>query len=169
MATITVDFSQVPSQEPVDVGDHTVIVEKVELRDSKSSSNQYLNWDLVDTEGAGTGRHLFLMTSLSVKALWRLEAVCESFGIELDDGERLTLEVDDDTKLVTEPDLVGKVALARVKHEVYDGKIQAKVDEILPLMTTSGPVPMRTAAATGATVPLNGAADSDKKPRLALR
>jgi hypothetical protein len=125
---IQLDFSNVPTNEPVPAGRYPVVVEQVECRDSKSSDSKYLNWELRILDGEFANRRLFMMTSLSAKALWRLRSVL----INLDAyEEQLDIEVDEGSDIVISPELVGLTGTAVVKIETYQGEERAKVDELL--------------------------------------
>jgi len=128
MAKLTVDFSDAESFDAVPAGEYPVVVIEVEVRESQRSEHPYLNWELEITEGEATGRKLWMMTSLSPKALWRLQQVFENLGLPQDEVE---LEVDDDTGLVTEPELAGLPAVAPVTNEVYEGRERARVETLL--------------------------------------
>jgi len=131
MPTLDLDFSSVQDYDVLDSGEYPVVVKKVVLRDSKSQPGEkYLNWDLEITDGDAEGRHLFFMTSLKANALWRLKAVFENLGIF---QEHMALEVDEETGEIYGPELSGLVGLASVSQEVYEKKLQNKVDDLLPL------------------------------------
>jgi hypothetical protein len=125
---IQLDFSDIPSNEPVPAGRYPVIVDRVECRDSKSSDSQYLNWELKVTEGEFINRRLFMMTSLSRKALWRLRAVLTNLDAY---EEKLELDVDEDSGAVLQPELVGLQGVAVVKMETYQGEERSRVEELL--------------------------------------
>ena len=128
--------------ENVPEGLYDVEVTRVELRESKSSENPYFNWYLKVLDEEYEGKTLFMMTSLSPKALFRLKDVFEALDVLEDDME---LEWDDDVEitpaagpLLLHPDVIGAHARARVKNEVYEGKEQNRVDELLPPEASTG-------------------------------
>jgi hypothetical protein len=135
MSKLNVNFADVETFDLIPVGTPLVEVEQVEAKESQSSEFPYLNWKLriveddEDWEESFVGRYLWLMTSLSPKALFRLKQVFENIGV---DDEDIDLEVDDDTNLVTEPELVGIRAYAPVRHEPYNGEQRARVSTLLP-------------------------------------
>lgn len=125
---ITVDFSEIPDQIAVAEGKHLIEVASVSLKPSASGPFPYLNWELDVISGEDSGRKLFMITSLSPKALFRLKGVLTA----LDMGdEKFEIEVDPDTQLVISPEFVGKQAVVVVGHEQYQGQTQARVKDVL--------------------------------------
>lgn len=130
MGQVNLDFSNVQEFEALPAGDYPVYVEQVELKQSQHSDYPYLNYTLVVSEGEYANRKLFMISSLSPKALWRAKAVFQSLGVY---QEQMDLNVDDDTNQLLSPDLVGAVALAIVGQEVYEGRVQNRVQDLVPL------------------------------------
>ena len=149
MTQIRIDFSDIEEFEPLPVGRYPIMVEVVALRQSQSSENPYLNWELKVTVEPYLNRRLFLMTSLSPKALWRLKAVFEAFGVFAEDMNLETTEVDDMEILIT-PAVAGKAAIASVSQEVYQGRVQNRVDDVFSAGNEAGSNPAVPAAATSA-------------------
>lgn len=172
MGSMQINFSEVESGfETMDEGRYPVVVEKVEVRESKSSDNNYLNWELTLTEGEHEGRKQWMITSLSPKALFRLKDIFVDLGVCGPEDE-IDLEWDDDVEitpsagpLVISPDLVGLTGLAIVTIDYdYDPKGRNKVDSLIAL--TDEP------AANGAAKPAAAKATTGKKnttQRRALR
>ena len=171
MGTHAINFSEVEdSFEPLPEGQYPVTVEKVEVRESKSSEHNYLNWTLKVDEDAeeGAGRNLWMITSLSPKALFKLKAVFENLGVLEDE---MDLEWDDDVEVTTsegpmllEPDVIGLAATAIVTNEMYEGKEQNRVNDLLE--SDAGARPSKTGAKA------SGSKSAAKKPaarRKALR
>lgn len=132
MPTLDLNFNDIPSFEPLPKGKYSVVVRSVELRPSQSSDNPYLNFQLEVTEGEYAGRVLFLMSSTSPKSLWRLLEHLKALGVELPDN-RLLLETEEDTNFLINPQMVGLPAIANVIQEVYEGRLQNKVDQLFPM------------------------------------
>lgn len=130
MPEFKIDFEEVESFAALPQGEYNVVVEEVEMRESQSSEYPYLNWKLKVTEGEYIGRFVWMMTSTSPKALWRLKETLDNLEVPLDD---FNLVVDEDTNLVTEPALVGLPAMAPVREDEYQGRINNKVDMLLPI------------------------------------
>lgn len=128
MPRITVDFSDVQDFEVLAKGEYPIIVDKVEMRDSQTSDYPYLNWQLKISEGDHKDRLLWIITSFSPKALFRLKDVLENLGVF---AEELDIEVDEETNIVTKPELIGLPGIAVVSQRVYEGKPQNQVDTIL--------------------------------------
>lgn len=138
MGSMKINFAEVEgSFQPMPEGQYEVIIDKVEVRESKSSDHNYLNWELVVQDDENEGRRLWMITSLSPKALFRLKDVFSALGldVEADDFELVWDEEVEVTPqsgpLVLEPDITGMACVAVVRNEVYDGKERNKVDEIL--------------------------------------
>lgn len=143
MAEVVIDFSNVQEFDPIEPGNYPVFIDQVEMRASKSSDYPYMNWTLTITEGEAVNRKLFFMTSLSPKALWRAKAVFESLGIF---QEKMSIQTDEESNLVLEPELSGLVAMAVVTQEVYEGRIVNRVQDLIPMDSgVSVPPPSGTA------------------------
>jgi hypothetical protein len=130
MPEFKIDFEEVESFAAIPQAEYPVVVEEVELRESQSSEYPYLNWKLKVTEGEYEGRFVWMMTSMSPKALWRLKETLDNLEVPLDD---FNMVVDEDTNFVIEPQLVGLPALAPVREDEYQGRITNKVDMLLPV------------------------------------
>lgn len=128
MTKITVDFSQVESFEAIPGGKYPVIIESVEIKESKSSEYSYLNFTLVVNDGGEyQNRKLWFIGSLSPKALFRLKSVFDSFGFE---GDQAELDYDPGSGILLTPSFVGLSAFADVSVEVYDNKDRNRVQEL---------------------------------------
>jgi len=141
MTRVTINFAEVEGGfEAVPEGTYTCVIEKVECRESKSSENDYLNWEFkILDEGDASGQHLWMITSLSPRALFRLKDVFEALDV-LDD--EMNLDFDDDVEItptagprMLEPDVEGLECIVVVKNEVYEGKERNRVNEVRPVKT----------------------------------
>lgn len=149
MTRLTVDFSQVAEYEALPPGEYPVVIDAVELRQSESSEHPYLNFTLRVSDGEFENRLLWFIGSLSPKALFRLKAVFDSFGLVDDQTE---LEVDDATGVLLTPSLVGLPAVARVTNELYQGSMRSRVNELIGEATPSArPEAAPTTASTAPT------------------
>lgn len=150
MAGIKINFGEVESSfEPLPEGRYECIVETVEVRESKSSDNDYLNWELKVMDDEHEGRRLWMITSLSEKALFRLKDTFLALDV-IEEDEEIDLEWEDDVDItpqegpvLTNPDVIGIACIAVVTNEVYDGRERNRVNEILDAnastaSTTSG-------------------------------
>lgn len=136
---IKINFGAIPSNT-VPEGLYDAEVTKVELKDSNSSDSQYFNWEFTitaDEEGDATyeGKKVWMMTSLSDAALWKLKDVLTAFG-EDTDGE-IDIDVDDDNLLVY-PDVVGSSVQIVIEHRKYQGKERAQVRDIMQVYALPG-------------------------------
>ena len=129
MPRVTVDFSDVEEFEPLPKGDYPVLIDKMEYREAQESDKyDYINWELVVSEGEHKNRKLFFITSFSPKALWRMKQVFENLGV-YDDALEVDYDEDADN-MVTEPELIGTPALATVSIRKYEGREQNQVDAL---------------------------------------
>lgn len=157
---MSINFAEVEgSFAPLPEGEYECTVERVEVRESKSSDHNYLSWELEVTEEGNEGRRLWMITSLSPKALFRLKDVLVALGVT-DGDEELLLEWEDDVDitpgegpLVISPALDGLACTAIVTNEVWEGKERNRVNELAgatkPKARSSKPAPKRKSG-TGA-------------------
>src|SRR3989304_7391119 len=117
MPQVNIDFSDIEEFEALPAARYSFKVESVTLRESQSSENPYLNWELTVTAEPYANRRLFMITSLSPKALWRLKAVFEALGVYQD---QMQLQIDEDSQILISPPVVGKPGIALVSQEGYD-------------------------------------------------
>ena len=136
MTSMKINFGDVEgSFEALPEGAYPVIIEKVERRESKSSEHDYLNWELTVSEGEHKERKLWMITSLSPRALWKLKDVLDALGYDTE-GE-LDFEFDDQAveqsqgPLLLSPQLAGEPAIAVVKNELYNEKERNRVEELV--------------------------------------
>lgn len=127
MAKYTVDFSDVPSDK-MENGVYEAVVNKIEMRESKSSEHPYLNWEFEIVEGESIGRKVYMMTSLSPKALFRLKQTFEVCGLDADSVT--DMDVDDATHELLFPDFIQMPVTIKVKNENYQGRDIPKVEQI---------------------------------------
>lgn len=128
MSPIEVDFSEAESFEPLDEGFYPVVVSQVEIREGEKGP--YLNWELDVTHDDFKGRRLWMVTSLAPKALFRLKEVFEALDVY---QEKVEIDYDEDTGIVTSPELAGLACQAVVSQEAYQGRLQNRVNQILPV------------------------------------
>lgn len=164
MAGIKINFSEVEGGfEPLPEGSYEVIIERVEVRESNSSDNDYLNWEFKVTEDDFEERRLWMITSLSPKALFRLKDNFLALGV-LEEDEDMELEWEDDIDItpkegprLIEPELEGLACTVTVGNEVYEGRERNKV---VDLQAADAPKPRAGAKKAGsktATKPKAGA------------
>lgn len=131
MTKLNIDLSQVKEFDLLPKGKYPAIVEELELRESQNG-NQYLNWKFAFTEGDNEGRVQYMMTSLKPKALFRAKAVFVALGIK---EPTFDIEVDDDTNVVTNPQLIGTPCIIDLGIEVYEGQKRNYIVSILPMFS----------------------------------
>lgn len=138
MGKMTVNFAEVEgSFDAIPEGRYPVVIEKVEVRESKSSEHNYFNWELTISEGEFENRRLWMITSLSPRALFRMKDVFEALGFDVED-ENFEFDWDDDVEVTTKagpllltPDVTGMAATAIVTIEAYEGKDQNRVNDLV--------------------------------------
>lgn len=124
--------------EPVPEGRYPVIIDRIEVRESKSSDYNYLNWEMTIQDDDHEGQKLWMITSLSPKALFRLKDIFVNLEIIEGEEEDFELDWEDDVDVtpsegpvLTEPDLEGMAAVAIVHNELYEGKERNRVEDLL--------------------------------------
>lgn len=148
----SLDFTKVPSNDPVPDGDYAIVVENVQWRQSKDKIDattgelsEYWNWELVVTDGPFEGRHLWTMTSLSDKAAFRLQQFLVNLRAIEPDDKNVDPEYDEDTDQVIVPEIVGLTGVARVKGRTWNGETRPDVSKML---SDDGTDLLRTARST---------------------
>ena len=117
---INLDFSSVPSREPLEEGVYHLQIAKVEETNS-STGNPMLKveYDVLGVEG---NRKLWDNYVLIDKCLWKVKELFDALGI--------------DTSALVEMDvneLVGLEVQAKVIQETYNGDVTNRVKKVLPL------------------------------------
>ena len=117
---INLDFSSVPSREPLEEGVYLLQIAKVEETNS-STGNPMLKveYDVLGVEG---NRKLWDNYVLIDKCLWKVKELFDALGI--------------DTSALVEMDvneLVGLEVQAKVIQETYNGDIMNRVKKVMPL------------------------------------
>jgi hypothetical protein len=125
--TISIDFSQVDDSGALPEGDYPIRVVEVQAKDASDGQSVYLQWDLQVTDGEHAGRNLIMRTSLKSTALFRVKSVFRALDINVDGSIHFQL---DETNHVIEPDLMDRVGVAIVIHEVYQGVTRNVVNDI---------------------------------------
>lgn len=117
---INLDFSSIPSREPLEEGVYHLQIAKVEETIS-STGNPMLKveYDVLGVEG---NRKLWDNYVLIDKCLWKVKELFDAIGI--------------DTSVLVEMDvneLVGMEVQAKVIQETYNGDIMNRVKKVMPL------------------------------------
>jgi hypothetical protein len=137
MGGMKINFAEVESSfEPLPEGEYEVIIEKVEVRESKSSEHNYLNWEFNVQDDDYEDRKLWNITSLSPRALFRLKDDLLALEV-IEEDEELDLEWDEEVDitptegpLLTNPDLEGIACVVNVTNEPYEGKERNRVSSV---------------------------------------
>ncbi len=102
--------------EPVPPGEYNCEVEAVEVRQSdEEGSFPYMSIQLRIVDGDHVERRLWYNASAAPKAIGFTKRVMRSFGV--DTSQNFKVQYDDDGT-VSEPDLIGKSALAKVARRI---------------------------------------------------
>ena len=116
---LNLDFSSVPSREPLEEGVYNLTIAKVEEANS-STGNPMLKIEY-DVNGVEGNRKLWDNYVLIDKCMWKLKELFDALGIDTSE----IVEMD-----VTE--LVGMQVNAKVIQETYNGDIVNRVKKIYP-------------------------------------
>ena len=116
---INLDFSSVPSREPLEEGIYHLQIAKVEETNS-STGNPMLKVEF-NVLGVDGNRKLWDNYVLIDKCLWKVKELFDALGIDTTE----LVEMD-----VTE--LVGMEVQAKVIQETYNGDIMNRVKKVLP-------------------------------------
>ena len=116
---LNLDFSSVPSREPLEEGVYNLTIAKVEEANS-STGNPMLKVEY-DVNGVDGNRKLWDNYVLIDKCLWKVKELFDALGIDTSE----IVEMD-----VTE--LVGMQVNAKVIQETYNGDIVNRVKKIYP-------------------------------------
>lgn len=117
---LNLDFSSVPSREPLEEGIYRLSIAKVEETTS-STGNPMLKveYDVLGVEG---NRKLWDNYVLIDKCLWKVKELFDALGVDTSN----LVEMD-----VTE--LVGMEVQAKVIQETYNGDIVNRIKKVLPV------------------------------------
>lgn len=132
MTRVAVDFSQVEEFEPIENGNYLCEITNVEYRDTEVEDKYpYLNVEYtVREDGEFQGQKTWGIWSLSPKALWRMKQDWENLGILAEDQE-IDIDYDEDTNVVTEPELIGLQAIVTIKQESYEGRTTSRAQAVV--------------------------------------
>ena len=116
---LNLDFSSVPSREPLEEGVYSLTIAKAEEATSPTGNPMLkIEYDVNDVDG---NRKLWDNYVLIDKCLWKLKELFQALGIDTSE----IVEMD-----VTE--LVGMQVNAKIIQETYQGEIVNRVKKILP-------------------------------------
>lgn len=117
---LNLDFSSVPSREPLDEGVYGLTIAKVEETTS-STGNPMLKveYDVTSVEGQ---RKLWDNYVLIDKCLWKVKELFDAIGV--DTSELVEMDVSE---------LVGLQVQAKVIQETYSGDIVNRIKKVMPV------------------------------------
>lgn len=117
---LNLDFSSVPSREPLEEGVYHLQIAKVEETNS-STGNPMLKveYNVLEVEG---NRKLWDNYVLIDKCLWKVKELFDALGI--DTSELVEMDV---------TELVGLEVQAKVIQETYNGDIMNRIKKVMPV------------------------------------
>lgn len=143
MPRITVDFSDVQDFEVLPIGEYSAIIAKATLRQVGMEPEKfpYINVEMDIQEaldvkgdvGDVKGRKVWMIMSMSPKALGITKQYLENLEIYADDFNIDAEETDTGDLIVTDPELVGLPVRVKLTQRDYEGKKQNQVDGIWAL------------------------------------
>lgn len=163
MPTIPLDFSNVESYDNLPLGKYEGSIDKIELRPANDPTKfDQLMASYLVIEGDLTGRKQSEFLSLSPKAAFRLKQWFDRFGLA---DEITGLDIDDDTNLLLDPDLVGINIIFEVYEDpkLYNGEKQIRT-RLLEVLDDDVPAPAPPPRATTTRRPAAAAAPVEAEP-----
>ena len=116
---MNLDFSSVPSREPLDEGIYSLTISKAEETTSSTGNHMLkLEFDVNDVDG---NRKLWDNYVLIDKCMWKLKELFDALGI--DTSEVVEIDVSE---------LVGMQVNAKVIQETYNGDVVNRIKKIYP-------------------------------------
>ena len=117
---LNLDFSSVPSREPLEEGVYHLQIAKVEETNS-STGNPMLKVEY-NVLGVDGNRKLWDNYVLIDKCLWKVKELFDALGI--DTSELVEMDV---------TELVGLEVQAKVIQETYNGDIMNRIKKVMPV------------------------------------
>ena len=117
---LNLDFSSVPSREPLEEGVYHLRIAKIEETTS-STGNPMLKveYDVMDVDGS---RKLWDNYVLIDKCLWKIKELFDAIGV--DTSELVEMDV---------TELVGMEVNGKVIQETYNGDIVNRIKKVMPV------------------------------------
>ena len=116
---LNLDFSSVPSREPLDEGVYDLTIAKIEETTS-STGNPMLKVEY-DVNGVEGNRKLWDNYVLIDKCLWKVKELFDALGV--DTSELVEMDVSE---------LLGMQVRAKVIQETYNGDIVNRIKRVMP-------------------------------------
>lgn len=169
MPRIQIDFGDVNVFDTIPEGVHPAVVDKLDIRQKDENSYPYLNWDFLISDGPAKGRHAFLRTSLSEKALWRLVPVLQAVGIAPKEPEALKqfnfeFDYDEETLIITQPQVVGIPVLLTITHERAGSSVYSNVSDVSAPTRLASPAPTSETPSAGLKINMPQSASAETPP-----
>lgn len=120
MARLNLDFSNVPSRDPLPEGTYPASIAKVEQILSKSSGNPMLKIEFNIDDEQFQGRKVWGNYVLTENAMWKVQELFSALGLDTD------AIVDMDTD-----ELVGMTCNLKIAQREYEGNIQNEIKKAL--------------------------------------
>lgn len=165
MPVIPLNFDGVQTFDNLPEGRYYGSIDKVEFRaaNDPSKSDQLMVTYLV-IDGDHTGRKSSEFLSFSPKAVFRMKRWFDKFGLA-DDLE--SLDIDDDTNLLMDPDLVGVNVVFRVRKDgQYQGEDRIRT-ELVEVVDEPAPAPAPAPRKAKAPAPAEDEDEMDADEALA--
>lgn len=125
---LTVNFADVQTRALIPAGDYSGIVTDCVLKEKTGKEHPYLNFEVTIAEGDHEGRKLYLVASFQPNAMWKMMETFQNLGLtDLD----YKLTVDDQTMVLTEPEVIGLPCVIQVFQEPYNKRMTSKISNIL--------------------------------------
>lgn len=115
---IGIDFTGVESFKRASEGEHVCKIVSADMKQSQGGNDMIVVAYEV-TKGDDKTARVYENYPLVETALWKLKGMLQAIGMKADG--KVSLDLDK---------LLGKIVIVVVKHEEYDGKIRARVDEV---------------------------------------
>lgn len=173
---MTIDFSEVEdSFEALPEGLYECVVEDAQVRESKSSDNPYISFEMKILDEEFEDRRIWIGASLSPKALWGLKGVLVSLGA-IDEDDAVDLEWDEEVDMtpkegpqVTNPEVIGLPCAIQTTNSVYNNRERQDMWNSTVLPTGSEGVEAEAAAETAPKGKAKGKAAKKGKAKRKLR
>ena len=115
---MTLDFTGVESFKKASEGLHVCKIATAEVKQSQGGNDMIVvAYEVI--KGDDKTARVYENYVLAENSLWKLKGLLQAIGMKADG--KVSLDLDK---------LIGKVVNVMVKHEEYDGKIRARVDEV---------------------------------------
>lgn len=120
---IHINFSDVPDREALPAGVYPAVVSSCEDTVSNSSEFNYLKWEFALGGDKFSGRKLWMNTSMSPKALWKLRDTLIGLGVTKAQLASPDFELD----LLQFVNMPCEIV---VSQDMYEGQITNRVDSV---------------------------------------